>query len=788
MPTQFTFRSACEFIKEKHANEPKLIDAADALLGTAMVLSPVVFGPIAAPVLALLGVKNELVKVGKHVYDTMTATKDDDDDDVLLRYKRLGYTYCFVCYAAFFDALDEVLSQVRKDIISLADKDKLRLSDDIVSQFATNTTNEERQFCELASTAERPIHLPHPTENFDHQCNQLNSLYDEMAKGAARIIESTAAWATADEKSRETAGKEIRRLPEAARSHFKAYYLDLSLKSEEFCVWANQHDNSVVIDTLSEQSRFVQQSVELARSQKNRIDIGLTRLEDAVESLPGRFDQQHAVDVLEGLQKTYANMIDQPIIDDRFVDDNGKVGLRFPQKKDIFIPQSYRVLRVVNPKLHLDDETTWKGVESQDTLASFIFQYLNSPYSLESILIVLGHPGSGKSLLTEILAARLESPKINSFRVELRDIDAESEIDTQIETQIQSDTGREIKWAKLSDELQNPPLVILDGYDELLQASGRVFRNYLVKVHKFQEREFVQKRPVRVIITSRITLIDKAVLPKDTTIVRLEEFDRIQQEKWIQIWNATNSHYFADGLRPFTLSDHEELRRLAAQPLLLLMLALYDSDANQLHKDQGLNETLLYNNLLKRFVERECRKGEAGTEYASRSNERREEEVDVDMHRLGVAAIGMFNRRTLHILTRQLNDDLKFFQLERAPRETEGGEAMAQADLLLGSFFFIHESKNRRASDGAESEEVTGAFEFLHNTFGEFLTADFILRAVFSETQRLADHELNPRLQAQMLEQLDGVEAFPAKWYGCLSFAALHTRPKIVEMLSADHS
>ena len=97
--------------------------------------------------------------------------------------------------------------------------------------------------------------------------------------------------------------------------------------------------------------------------------------------------------------------------------------------------------------------------------------------------------------------------------MELRDIDAESEIQTQVEAQIKKDTGRDVNWASLSQQFSHPPLIILDGYDELLQASGKVFRNYLIKVRNFQRREAVQERPVRAIVTSRITLIDKPKSP-----------------------------------------------------------------------------------------------------------------------------------------------------------------------------------------------------------------------------------------------------------------------------------
>ena len=88
MSTTFTFHSACSIIKENYLhNEPKLIKAVDLLLGTAMVLSPVVLGPVAAPALALLGAKNEIVKIGKSVYDKLLG-ETEDEESVLSRQQR----------------------------------------------------------------------------------------------------------------------------------------------------------------------------------------------------------------------------------------------------------------------------------------------------------------------------------------------------------------------------------------------------------------------------------------------------------------------------------------------------------------------------------------------------------------------------------------------------------------------------------------------------------------------------------------------------------------------------
>ena len=104
------------------------------------------------------------------------------------------------------------------------------------------------------------------------------------------------------------------------------------------------------------------------------------------------------------------------------------------------------------------------------------------------------------------------------------------------------------------------------------------------------------------------------------------------------------------------------------------------------------------------------------------------------MQRLGVVALGMFVRRSLLLRQVEIDVDLSFFRLEREI-QLSSGRPLSQADMLLGGFFFVHESKSNRGPKEFTESSADYAFEFLHNTFGEFLTADFILRRVVQEAR-----------------------------------------------------
>src|SRR5215813_12697862 len=84
---------------------------------------------------------------------------------------------------------------------------------------------------------------------------------------------------------------------------------------------------------------------------------------------------------------------------------------------------------------------------------------------------------------------------------------------------------------------------------------------------------------MRAIVTSRINLIDKAEIPSNAIIIRLQEFDDAKQQAWIDIWNDVNGLYFQQmRVKPFAIPpNNKEIKDLARQPLLLLMLALNTS-------------------------------------------------------------------------------------------------------------------------------------------------------------------------------------------------------------------
>jgi hypothetical protein len=497
----------------------------------------------------------------------------------------------------------------------------------------------------------------------------------------------------------------------------------------------------------------------VAMGAKSEIDTGFTLLSAAIERI-GRAPASRA---LADLRRIYEANVEKLILP------KPVPGLSFPSRRDIFIPQAYRAIRY-RAGMPLDQEETWTRCDVDDDLGPFIERCLESPHTIDKPILILGQPGSGKSMLTHMIGA-IFAGRFDTVRVELRSVQADAKVYTQIEKFVSDETlGRRVSWAELRDEFTAAPVVILDGLDELLQATGRIFAAYLEDCADFQSQSFALGRPVRTIVTSRIALIGRTHIPDDTIVIRLEEFDAARQRQWVEIWNRTNARNFgdaADETKPFDLGSlHAELRTMARQPLLLLLLAIYDADDSGLARDAGLNRTALYHSIVRSFVRRE---EERDPTFNSLSSDEQTERVDTEMRRLAVAGLAMFNQRTREITHGQVDRALEAFQLTyRTPAE---GQPLGQAERLFGRFFFVLKAESKTSVGKA-------TYEFLHATFGEFLAAYLIAWQVIDTCESIVAQK-----PAGRPEYVRKPDAFPETWFECLMHAPIVNEPVILGML-----
>jgi hypothetical protein len=772
--TEISLNDVRKLINDKNIGED-VAGAVGSILGLVLALSPIVAGPAALPLWGLIEPKNELIEAFKSAARKISRSKPSDYLD---RAERMVAANCLLVYVAFFDAL-----RMQGPVIVR----ELGLTEEEAKRALTAASDRiQPPLFDTKSVADAPVPMLHPADGSSSGEESRRAIFGRLAARVTAELSVARRLQSNEEKT--VPERLVAEVVRQAEKVYQAEYLGMAVEFQQFFVWSMLQDQDAKAGQIRHLAEDQRSWFELISRAMYSLDLGMQGLAEAIARLPRPAltgaAQPNVAAVAEGLHRTYADILQQQVIDDQFAVDDAGARLGFPRKIDGFIPQAYRVARYDSKDMHLEDDA-WNGHEVHEDIGAFILRYLESPYSVQTPLLILGHPGSGKSLLTEVLAGHLAYPTYTTVRVKLRDVDPDVSFLTQLRTQILQDTGgRSIEWADFAEGLSMcPPVVILDGYDELLQATGKVFASYLDEVRQFQHQQAVQHRPVRVIVTSRLTLIDKAAVPLGTTVVKLEEFDRQRRDAWCEVWNTHNQAYFQrSGIRPFAVPDNGKLLELARQPLLLLMLAIYDSLGNELSSQPDIDQTLLYDRLLRRFIERELSKGKAGREFAARPDADRAAAIDREMDRLGVAAIGMFSRQDVKICREDLNADLRYFDRQRAAGAD--GRVLAEADLLLGSFFFIHESRSKlqqeSASPGTGAAAGSAAFEFLHNTFGEFLAADFILRRAVEEAGTICALTGNPQLEATRGQRL---EMLSEGWFGALLHTPLHTRPVILDMI-----
>lgn len=424
-------------------------------------------------------------------------------------------------------------------------------------------------------------------------------------------------------------------------------------------------------------------------------------------------EERYAERVREAFSLACRSALEEPIISAGEM----PVGLEIPTLGVGYVDHRFRVAEVTASS-EPARESWWTEVPIADDVCHFLLTRLASPDMVRCPVVLLGQPGSGKSVLTRALAARLSTAGHLAIRVELRQVAAEKDPQDQIEFAIREATGERVRWPQfIKPDHDGLPVVIFDGFDELLQATGAAHDDFLLRVQAFQEREARLGRPVAVIVTSRIAVTDRARIPYGTMVLRLEPFSREQITAWLAIWGQTNRASFAmRRMKPLPPRMALRYQELAEQPLLLLMLALYDADANALQRrSAALGRTELYRRLLGDFARREVRKNSPAIPEIDL-----EPAAEAELLRLSVVAFAMFNRRSQWVLEADLDADFSALLINEAPHAS--GSDISPAQVAVGRFFFIRESR------AVHDNRQLRTYEFLHATFGEFLVAHLVVR------------------------------------------------------------
>jgi len=581
------------------------------------------------------------------------------------RSQRLQAAHSILVVTAYFEAFDALVQGTDLGSPELTRDDQIGLA---AGSFA------RRGWLEQLARADIPA--PSPEQAHSALRVRLLDWYVTLTVRIPPYLSGLAVWAQLTDRTR---GELVRliasRLPHAALDRYEEAVRRLAVDVPEFELWIRRTETEAMGRSLQ------------------AVESTLLRVTS------GRDPQRHRA----ALATAYRAELSRPTLS------GAGREVAMPTLGEAYVDPPFRAKAAGDDARPADE--AWWNTEPRADLAAFLTGYLTTPQATEAPMLLLGQPGAGKSVLTRVLAARLPAADFMVVRVALREVPAEAEIQDQIEQGLRATIGETVAWADLARSADGAlPVILLDGFDELLQATGIHQSDYLHRVALFQQREAMQGRPVAVMVTSRIAVADRARMPAGSIAARLDAFDRPHVARWLETWNAVNGS-------ALSLDTIWQFPELAGQPLLLLMLALYDPSGQYLR--DGFDPAGLYERLLTEFADREVRRLHAGRPEADLP-----ELVQAELARLSIVAFAMFNRSRQWVSEAELDADLVALEIEPSrPARTEAFRSpLTAGQELIGRFFFIQRAQ--AVQDGRALQ----TYEFLHATFGEYLVARLIVQ------------------------------------------------------------
>ncbi|GAA4952378.1 NACHT domain-containing protein [Actinoplanes utahensis] len=686
MPQGLTYTDAVKLL----GGAGPLMKITDNLLGGALTVATA-GGSDAA--LSLFDAKSEAIRLGHLVTEKITDLVRGQGR--YHRSERLHAAHAVLVVSAFFASLDDCLQTAGVASPGFTTDDQLLLA-------AAARTEGSWQ----SRLLDAPIPAPAPDLTADRLTGALLTWFTSLSTTLSRHLPGLAVWDGADDRSRRAVEHLLTgALPAMARAHYQEAIRKLAADVPEFAIWMSQHEAAAVSRSLA-----------TLEHETATVSRGLRGLESALLRVTSHRDpQRHRA----ALARVYRGELGEPVLGGAA----GDLAPTMPSLDDAYLDPRFRV-RTGAPGPRPADEGWWGETEVRADFGMFLATYLTTPQAATAPLLLLGQPGGGKSSLTRILAARLPAADYLVVRVPLREVRAEAAIQDQIEQALRGTIGETVSWPDLARDADAAmPVVLLDGLDELLQVTGVHQSDYLERVAAFQHREARLGRPAAVLVTSRTAVADRARIPSGGVVARLEPFDAAQVDRWLTTWNEAHAdHWARTGRRPLTRDVVLRFRDLAAQPLLLLMLALYDASTNALQDAEAFDTGQLYERLLHEFAEREVRRVH-GVNHPQRVLG---ELVEAELLRLSVAAFAMFHRSRLWVTTEELDGDLAGLGL-RTTGDTPGHgvrSPVTAGEEIIGRFFFIQRAQ------AFHDDQTRWTYEFLHATFGEYLVARLVVRAV----------------------------------------------------------
>ena len=647
-----TYYAALQILGKPKSRLVTLLDVVATAGLTAWAAGALATGRDAGPPVSLLEMKNEVVRYGHEIVRRISEWRSG-----LARFdrsQRLAAAHAVLVIASYFEALEEADLPIPVDRLALSGAEQAALA---------AGSDLPRGYVEMIELLLRePMPMPEPHRPYADACKQLTDCYARMSSRLLDFVSGLALWDVLDDQARQQMKEAITGVPTQALRRYDHAYLNMAADNREFEVWAGL-------------------------TQAHALGNALTRMSILLTDMAARQPGQRPRALL---RRSYQAALSEPIIRS----DEAPEGVVLPSLGAYVNP--FCRIAEIGPNDSPAAAEWWEPRELMQNVEAFLAGYLTSPRAVTTPLVVLGEPGSGKSKFTQVLAAQLPEDDFLPVLVELRDVAAESMVQEQIEQSIYRGPGERVYWHDLVDASGGAlPVVLLDGFDELVQAAAVNRYDYLEQVRDFQLRQAQVGRPVAVIVTTRTVVADQVRFPVGSVVLQLQPFNEDQVRYWLKVWDRHNaSGLAARRLRPMPAEIALAHGELAKQPLLLLMLAIFDAAGNGLQRaETRIGHAELYERLLTEFALREVGKS---ARNRSLPTARQHDLARRELQRVAVVALAMFARGRQAATEAELNHDLPLL----FPEDEGAGSPdtrLTPAQRAAGRFFFVHKSEGKHS-------------------------------------------------------------------------------------------
>ena len=361
----------------------------------------------------------------------------------------------------------------------------------------------------------------------------------------------------------------------------------------------------------------------------------------------------------------------------------------------------------------------------------------------DTLRVLSGGPGSGKSSFAKMLAAYLAAKNRRVLFIPLHLIDPAKDLVDEV--------GRYLKDQVIFNQNPLDPnspelnlTIIFDGLDELAsqgKAAAETARDFVREIEKTLDRRNHQTVKLRVLISGREVIVqqNESELRRNKQVLFLlpyfvsEDRKSFQdpggllqtdyRQQWWQKYGALTGRAYQGLPEPLAREDLDEI---TAQPLLNFLVAL-SFTREKIDFSKAVNLNLIYDDLVKAVYERGYEKRRPYSQIRQISLE----DFSRVLEEIALAAWHGDGRTTT---VREIQEHCTAAGLEKLLSVFREG-AEAGITRLLAAFFF----RQHGVRAGGDA-----TFVFTHKSFGEFLTACRLIRGIRKLHNERRKREQNP--------------------------------------------